>query len=98
MASRGATTLRVLSLFDGISCALVALKRAGIPVEEYYASEIDKYAISVSTKNHPEIIRLGDVREVGKIDVDLMIWGSPRVGNSYIKPGRCFCHIGIFVR
>lgn len=81
--------MRVLSLFDGISCALVALKRAGISVDEYYASEIDKYAISVSAKNHPEILRLGDVREVGLIpDIDLMIWGSPCQDLSIAKKGR----------
>lgn len=42
--------MRVLSLFDGISCGRVALERAGIPVETYYASEIDKYAIQVAQK------------------------------------------------
>ena len=55
MASRGATTLRVLSLFDGISCARVALERAGIDVEHYYASEVDKYAIEISKKNWPKM-------------------------------------------
>lgn len=45
--------LRVLSLFDGISCGRLALERAGIPVEVYYASEIDKYAIKVSEKTIP---------------------------------------------
>lgn len=56
--------MRILSLFDGISCGRLALERAGIPVEVYYASEIDKYAIKVSEKNYPCIIRLGDVREI----------------------------------
>lgn len=45
----------VLSLFDGISCGKVALDRAGIKVKKYYASEIDKFAIYVSEKNHPEV-------------------------------------------
>ena len=43
--------MRVLSLFDGISCGRLALERAGIPVEKYYASEIDKYAIQIAIKH-----------------------------------------------
>lgn len=42
--------MKVLSLFDGISCGMVALERAGIPVDAYYASEIDKNAIAISQK------------------------------------------------
>lgn len=57
--------MNVLSLFDGISCARVALERAGIPVEAYYASEIDKYAISISKKNYPDIFQIGDVKTIG---------------------------------
>lgn len=53
--------MKVLSLFDGISCARVALERAGIPVEVYYASEIDKYAIQVASNNYPDTIQLGDI-------------------------------------
>lgn len=53
--------MKILSLFDGISCARVALERAGIPVEAYYASEIDKYAIQVSQKNWSDIVPLGSV-------------------------------------
>ena len=53
--------MRVLSLFDGVSCGHVALERAGIPVEVYYASEIDKYAIQITQKNYPDTIQLGDV-------------------------------------
>ena len=73
--------LRVLSLFDGISCGQVALERAGIPIETYYASEIDKYAISITQYNYPNTIQLGDVEKInfkqfeGKID--LLIGGSP---------------------
>ena len=73
--------LRVLSLFDGISCGQVALERAGIPVEVYYASEIDKYAIQITQKNYPETIQLGDINNIdftqfiGKID--LIMGGSP---------------------
>lgn len=54
--------MNVLSLFDGMSCGMIALERAGIQVDNYYASEIDKYCIKVSAKNYPQIIRLGDVR------------------------------------
>lgn len=53
--------MKVLSLFDGISCGMVALERAGIPVERYAAYEIDKYAIEVSKKNYPQIEQCGDV-------------------------------------
>ena len=73
--------LRVLSLFDGISCGQVALERAGIPIEVYYASEIDKYAIQIAQKNYPNTIQLGDVTKIdftqyiGKID--LIMGGSP---------------------
>ena len=56
--------MKVLSLFDGISCARLALERAGIPVERYYASEVDKYAIKISKKNFPEIVQVGDVKEL----------------------------------
>lgn len=74
--------MKVLSLFDGISCARVALDRAGIPVEEYYASEIDKYAIQISNKNYNDIINLGsvsdlDVNDYDFTDVDILIGGSP---------------------
>lgn len=72
--------MRVLSLFDGISCGQVALDRLGYKVEEYYASEIDKNAIQVTKSNYPNTIELGDVRELeGKRykGIDLMLFGSP---------------------
>lgn len=50
--------MKVLSLFDGISCGYVALERAGIPIDAYYASEIDKHAIKVATTNHPDIVEI----------------------------------------
>ena len=53
--------MKVLSLFDGISCGMVAMQRAGVEVEKYDAFEIDKYAIQVSEKNYPEIAHHGDV-------------------------------------
>lgn len=79
--------MKVLSLFDGISCGRVALKRAGIKVEKYFASEIDKYAIEVSKKNHKDIVQLGDVTKVTKeslgCKIDLLIGGSPCQGFSF---------------
>jgi DNA (cytosine-5)-methyltransferase 3A len=81
--------MRVLSLFDGISCARVALERAGIDVEAYYASEIDKHAIAVSKKNYPDIIQLGSV--VGLTppeEIDLLIGGSPCQDLSIAKKDR----------
>jgi len=72
--------MRVLSLFDGMSCCQIALNRLGIKPTVYYASEVDKHAIKVTMANWPETIQLGDVRNVdvsqlGKID--LLAGGSP---------------------
>lgn len=70
----------VLSLFDGMACGYEALKRAGVPVTKYYASEIKKSAIKVAKENHPNIIHLGDIRNWQKWDIDkpdLIIGGSP---------------------
>lgn len=53
--------MNILSLFDGMSCGRIALDRAGIKVNKYFASEIDKYAIKVSKNNYPDIIHIGDV-------------------------------------
>ncbi len=87
--------MNILSLFDGISCGMVALERAGILVNRYYASEIDKYAISVSTNNYPKIKQLGDVLSInytseslGKID--LVLGGSPCQGFSNSGDGLNF--------
>ncbi len=83
--------MNVLSLFDGISCGMVALERAGIPVEKYSAYEIDKYALTVSKKNYPEIEQYGDVFE-GNFKqykgCDLLIGGSPCTFWSVAKKGR----------
>lgn len=62
--------MKILSLFDGISCCRVALNRANIPVDTYYASEIDKYAITVAQKNFPETIQLGDVTKWQSWNID----------------------------
>ena len=72
--------MNVLSLFDGISCGHVALERAGIKVDNYFASEIDKYAIKVAMKNYPNTIQLGNIINVDGFSlpkIDLLIGGSP---------------------
>ena len=72
--------INVLSLFDGISCGQVALERAGIKVDKYFASEIDKYSIQVTQKNYPNTIQLGDVTKIKLKDlpkIDLIIGGTP---------------------
>lgn len=77
--------MNVLSLFDGIACGLVALKRAGIKVTHYCASEIDEKAIAIAKKNHPEIIHVGDINNLDFSDyknIDLIIGGSPCQGFS----------------
>lgn len=56
--------MNVLSLFDGISCGRVALDRAGIKVDKYFASEVDKYAITIAKKNYPDTIHIGNVELV----------------------------------
>ena len=80
--------MNVLSLFDGMSCGRIALERNGVKVSNYYASEVDKYAITVSTKNYPDIIQLGDVTKWREWDIDfasidLLIGGSPCQGFSF---------------
>ena len=79
--------VNVLSLFDGISCGQQALERLGVEVGKYYASEIDKYAISITQKNYPDTIQLGDVAKWHEWDIDwgkidLIIGGSPCQGFS----------------
>ena len=78
--------MKVLSLFDGMSCGRIALDQLGIPVETYYASEIDKYAIQVSQANYPDIIQVGDVCDLDPKDfkdVNLILFGSPCQGFSF---------------
>ena len=83
--------MKVLSLCDGMSCGRIALERSGIPVEEYYASEIKDIAIKVTMANYPDTIQIGDVRKVRYEDgvlhtekgdftvgkIDLVMFGSP---------------------
>lgn len=77
--------LKVLSLFDGISCGAEALKKAQIPISEYIASEINSYAIMISKKNHPQITHIGDVKNIDFSlfeGIDVVIAGSPCQGFS----------------
>lgn len=78
--------MNVLSLFDGMSCGQIALKKAGITVDNYYASEIDKYAMQVAKKNFPNMVHVGDVTKVISSElpkIDLLIGGSPCQGFSF---------------
>jgi DNA (cytosine-5)-methyltransferase 3A len=83
--------MKILSLFDGISCTRVALERAGIPVELYYASEVDKYAIQIAQKNYPDTLQVGSVVDLqGHLitQIDLLIGGSPCQDLSIAKKNR----------
>jgi len=90
--------MNVLSLFDGMSCGRLALERAGFPITNYYASEIDKYAIQVARDNFPDTIHVGDVTDIrtknqmlviphehgnGHQRIDLLLGGSPCQGFSF---------------
>lgn len=80
--------MRVLSMFDGISCGRVALDRVGIMPEVYFASEIDEYAERVSADNWPDLVRLGDAKGVDGWDlgrIDLLLGGSPCTNWSITK-------------
>lgn len=76
--------MNVLSLFDGMSCGQIALNRLGIQYDNYFASEIDKYAIQITQKNYPKTVQLGDVRNVKVAEhIDLIFGGSPCQGFSF---------------
>lgn len=78
--------MNVLSLFDGMSCGQIALNRLGIKYDNYFASEIDKYAIKITQKNYPNTIQVGSVTELKAEDlprIDLLIGGSPCQGFSF---------------
>lgn len=86
--------MRVLSLFDGMSCGQIALKEIGITPEVYYASEIDKFAIKQTQLNFPNTIQVGDVRKVNVLDlqpIDLLIGGSPCTNLSSIGSRKGLC-------
>ena len=79
-------SINVLSLFDGISSGQIALERAGIKIDNYFASEIDKQAIKVTQHNYPDTIQLGDVTKVKSENlpkIQLLIGGSPCQGFSF---------------
>ena len=87
----------VLSLFDGISCARVALDKQNIKYEKYYASEIDKYCMKISNEHFPDNINLGDITKLDmeklkEMDLDLIIGGSPCQGFSFIGNQLNFNH------
>ncbi len=95
MNNRGDKTMNVLSLFDGMSCGQLALHRVGIPYTNYYASEIDKYAMQITQKNFPNTMQVGDVQDI-KIpnyregSIDLLLGGSPSQGFSFSGKGLNF--------
>ncbi len=76
----------IVSLFDGISCLQIALNRIGMPYENYYASEIDQPCITITQKNYPNTIQVGDICDLKKSDfpsdIDLLVGGSPCQGFS----------------
>lgn len=80
--------MKVLSLFDGMSCCRIALQKLGKHVDAYYASEIDKHAIQVTQDNYPDTIQLGDVTKwkewnIPWEEIDLLTAGSPCQGFSF---------------
>ena len=80
--------MNVLSLFDGMSCGQIALNRAGVKYDRYFASEIDKYAMQVTQANYPNTMQLGDVTKVDYTKlpiggIDLLMGGSPCQGFSF---------------
>jgi DNA-cytosine methyltransferase len=85
--------MNILSLFDGMSCGQIALERANIKYTNYFASEIDKYAIQITQKNYPNTIQLGDInnwREWNLPKIDLIMGGSPCQGFSVAGAGLNF--------
>jgi len=87
--------MNVLSLFDGISTGQLALNKAGIDYDQYFASEIDMYAIRVANKNFPQTIQLGDIQALeGKFlpKIYLLLGGSPCTGFSSSGKGENFEH------
>lgn len=79
--------MKVLSLFDGMSCGQIALRELGVPIKRYYASEIDKHAIKQTQLNFPDTIHLGDVEKwrewnIEWEEIDLLLAGSPCQGFS----------------
>jgi DNA (cytosine-5)-methyltransferase 3A len=87
--------MNVLSLFDGMSCGQIALERAKIKVDQYFASEIDKNAIKITLKNYPNTIQLGDITKIVTTklpSIDLLMGGSPCQGFSFAGKQLNFAH------
>jgi len=85
--------MNILSAFDGLSGAQIASERAGLPVENYFSCEIDKYAVKVTQANYPATIQLGNIIDVKSSDlpkIDLLIGGSPCQGFSFAGKGLNF--------
>ena len=86
--------MNVLSLCDGMSCGQIALKELNIPIDSYYASEIDKNAIKVTQDNFPDTIQIGDVTKITEDflktlpKIDLVLFGSPCRSLSKATAGR----------
>lgn len=86
--------MNVLSLCDGMSCGQIALKELNIPIDSYYASEIDKNAIKVTQDNFPNTIQIGDVTKITEDflrtlpKIDLVLFGSPCRSLSKATAGR----------
>ena len=80
--------MNVLSLFDGISCGQVALERAGIKYDNYFASEIDKYATQITEKNYHNTIQLGDVQNWK--EWDFSVWSTREImkGERYTRKAK----------
>lgn len=79
--------IRVLSLFDGMGGGRIALKELGIPVDTYYASEVDKFAIRQTKMNFPDVVHLGDVRGIEGASlghIDLILAGTPCTNLSFV--------------
>jgi DNA (cytosine-5)-methyltransferase 3A len=85
--------MNILSLFDGISCGRVALERAGVKVDNYFASEIDEFAIKMSRFNHDDVQQIGNVLNIDESalpQIDLIMGGSPCQGFSFAGKGLAF--------
>lgn len=82
--------LNVLSLFDGISCGQVALERAGLVIENYFASEVKPHAIKCTQRNFPKTVQLGDIRLLDTAflpKIDILLFGSPCQDFTRLKVG-----------
>jgi DNA (cytosine-5)-methyltransferase 1 len=76
----------VFSAFDGIGCGRIALDRAGVKFDRYYASEIDRHAMKATQLNYPDVIQVGDIKNIKGKDfpqIDLLMGGSPCQGFSF---------------